>query len=146
MSHKQKKKELIFREEFPELPCFIDSAIPILKNFIKDQIKYCIRDSILIAEERNVSNCNPIVTPSDVTEAVNAIKTRHPINKRNKNVIFADIMLVLSSLGAESVFTFNIYEKSKEWAYLLLLITIVTFICTSFYKIFRDSNYTGKGA
>lgn len=124
---------------------FTDDAKPILSAFIKSQVGFCIRESSLIAEERNVSTCETVVTPSDVTEAINSIKARHPVHKRKTSIIIADIFLVLSSLGAESVFTFNVFEKHWDWACAIIVITCTTFICLSFFKIFRDSNYTGKG-
>lgn len=141
MSHKLKKIELIYREFIPGLEQFTLEAIECLKTKIGEQSHFFIRESLLIADSRNISHSKPQVTPNIVTEAVNSYKLRHPSHHRNIPIIIADASILLFSLVITLIFGFQLFDKHETIAATLLTISIGAIAFAIFYKAIFDPNY-----
>lgn len=144
MSNKEKSKELRYCGVFENLIYFTPAAVDRLTRFITEHIKIFIDESVLIAEERDISDGMLEVTPSHVTKAVNDFKDRHPRNKKNIRIIIADIIILISTIVINIVFALGLFPQHPIISFFLLLFGVCTFICTSIYKIANDSNWGAK--
>lgn len=141
MSQKKKRTELAFCKFFHELTFFTDAAKKLIPHFMAEQAQICIREAFLIAQERKIGNGPIEVTNSHVTEAINAIKARHPIEEGNASIIKYDVAIYISGLITETAFNYSSFSEHPIIKTVIMAVGISITIFAFAYKYFFDINY-----